>query len=215
MSLENLKRTFDQATPFDVTAGRAAYRKYNRIMHKLAEKCQATPRTAAAAVFAALSPNNDYHGNLRDAHNLLLACHRRLRLDEFKVSTYGHNKLKAWCIANGADPLELIRAKKTRNFFKNVSDPADKDPVTVDGHMINVWRGRRESLVGLKSTGALYDQVADGIRGLADSVNFIPCELQAVLWLTWRRLHGIHTSRQLELWDVELLAARCGYHPVQ
>jgi len=213
VSIENLKRTFDLANEFDISVGRGAYRKYNRIMCKLAEKCGTTPRIASA-VFAALSPNNDYHGNLRDTHTVLMASKQNLFSDEFKVSTYGNNKRKALYIADGADPLDQIRAKKTRNFFLNVDNPIDREPVTIDGHMINIWRGWRERLVGLRSTPALYDEIADGVRRTAAGLDLIPCELQAILWITWRRIHGIKTSQQMELWDAELLAARCGYHPV-
>ena len=205
----------EQATDFDIIAGRSAYPKYNRIMCRIADRCQTTPRTASA-VFAALSPNNDYHGNLRDTNTVLLASKNMMFSEQFKVSTYGNNKRKALSIAYGAEPLNEIRAKKTRNFFKNVYNPADKEPVTVDGHMINIWQGWRQNLVGLISSPALYDTIADGVRDLAGTVGMIPCELQAVLWITWRRrLHGIQTSQQLEMWDVELLAARCGYHPVE
>ena len=204
----------EQATDFDIIAGRAAYPKYNRIMCRIADKCQTTPKIASA-VFAALSPNNDYHGNLRDAFNLLQARAQGREIHEFKVSTYGQNKRKAWMIAHGADPLDLIRAKKTRNFFQNVSDPSDRRPVTIDGHMINIWRGYRTNLVGLRSQPSLYDEVATGVRELADGLDFVPCELQAILWMTWRRIHGIRTSQQIEFWDVELLAARLGYHPVE
>ena len=94
MSVDNLKRVFDSALPSDRETGLAAYAKYNRIMQELARQCQTTTERAAA-VFAALSPNNDYHGNLRDAHKLLTAHRDGCSLDDFSVSTYGMNKLKA------------------------------------------------------------------------------------------------------------------------
>jgi len=211
VSVDNLKRVLDQATPHEVSLGLDAYPKYNRIMVKLAERCKTTPCTAAA-VFSALSPNNDYHGNLRDAHTLLTAAAAGRGIEDFTVSTYGQNKRKAWRIVHGEDPLKLIVAKKTRSFFRNVHDPCDPEPVTVDGHMINVWRCQRIKLVGLRYPHSLYDEVSDGVRLLARSSRLVPCQVQSIIWLTWRRIHSIKPTHQLEFWDADLLAARLGFH---
>lgn len=211
VSVDKLRTVLDQALPSDVAAGLDSYRKYNRIMVKLGAHCGTTTKIAAA-VFAALSPNNDYHGNLRDAHKLLAAHRKGTPYAEFTVSTYGQNKLKAWRIVNGEDPLALITANKTRSFFQNISDPEDVVPVTIDGHMLNMWRGRRENLVGLSFPTKLYAQVAEDARILAREHQMIPCQMQGVLWLTWRRLHGIRSTQQQELWDADLLAARLGFH---
>lgn len=181
-------------------------------MVAMASKTGHAPRVAAA-VFSALSPNNDYHGNLGDVHTLLAAATSGTSLDSFSVHTYGHNKRKAWQIAHGADPLELIVAKKTRSFFLNIDNPDNPEPVTVDGHMINIWRCQRQNLVGLRASGSLYDTVADGVRALAQEHRMIPCQMQGVLWLTWRRLHGIKTSCQLSFWDEDFMAARLGLRP--
>lgn len=212
MSVDNLKRVFDQATAHEIEIGLDAYATYNRIMVKLAQHCATTP-CVASAVFSALSPNNDYHGNLRDTHTLLTAAMRGRALEDFTVSTYGQNKRKAWRIAHGEDPLKLIVAKKTRSFFLNVHDPQNPEPVTVDGHMVNVWRCQRVNLVGLRFPHSLYDEVADGVRTLAQSTRLVPCQVQAIVWTVWRRMHWIKPTHQLEFWDVELLAARLGYHP--
>ena len=211
MSVDNLKSVYRQATAHDQVVGLDAFPKYNRIMVKLAAHCRTTP-TIAAAVFSALSPNNDYHGNLRDAHALLMAAHQGQSLDDFVVSTYGQNKRKAWRIAHGEDPLKLIVAKKTRSFFLNVSNPRDPVPVTVDGHMVNVWRCKRESLVGLRFPHSLYDEIANGVRELAAQYKLVPCQVQSIVWMTWRRLHGIKPAAQMEFWDADLLAARLGFH---
>lgn len=212
MSVDNLKRTLDRASPFEIEAGLDSYRKYNRIMAALAAKTGHTPRIASA-VFAALSPNNDYHGNLRDTHTLLNAARCGANIDDFSVSTYGNNKRKAWRIVHGEDPLELIVAKKTRSFFLNIADPNDPEPVTVDGHMYNVWRCQRENLVGLRWRTKHYDEIAEGVRELAARCRFVPCQLQGILWITWRRIHGIKSTTQLSFWDEDFLAARLGLHP--
>lgn len=202
----------DRASAFEVEAGLNSYAKYNRIVSMLAAKTGHTPRIGAA-VFSALSPNNDYHGNLRDAHTLMTAAAQGRNIDDFSVSTYGPNKRKAWRIVHGDDPLELIVAKKTRSFFLNIADPSDPEPVTVDGHMYNIWRGQRENLVGLRWRNKAYDEIADGVRQLASEHRLVPCQLQGILWITWRRIHHIKPSTQLTFWDEDFAAARLGLHP--
>ena len=54
MSVDNLKRVFDQATAHEIEIGLDAYATYNRIMVKLAQHCATTP-CVASAVFSALS----------------------------------------------------------------------------------------------------------------------------------------------------------------
>lgn len=211
VSVDNLKRTLDRATSFDIEAGLASFCRYHRIVTLIAAKTGHTPRIAAG-VFAALSPNNDYHGNLRDTHTLMKAAKSGQNLTDFSVSTYGPNKRKAWAIAHGEDPLDLIVAKKTRSFFLNIDNPDDPVPVTIDGHMYNIWRCQRENLVGLRWRVKNYDQIADDVRALAQECKMVPCQMQGVLWITWRRIHRIKTSDQLTFWDEDLAAARLGLH---
>jgi len=209
MSVENLKKVFSQATPHDIAEGRDSYPRYRRIMELMGAKHGFDHRTAAA-VFCALSPNNDYYGNLRDASTLLRAKRALKNLDDFRVSTYGNNKRKAWALAGGADPLELIKAPKTRSFFLNVCDPADPVPVTVDGHIYNCWNGRRVNLVGLRGLPD-YDEVAEGVRCLAREHGMVPCQMQGVLWMTWKRMHGILITPQTTFWCDDLIYADVGF----
>ena len=210
MSIENLTKTLGQATRAERSEGAASYQKYSLITAEIAEK-YGFERQIGAAVFAALSPNNSYHGNLRDVDSLLRAAQNGQEIHEVKVSTYGNNKRKAWRIAHGADPLTELVAPKTRSFYLNVYDPLDPGPVTVDGHMFNCWSGTRINLVGLRTPKSQYEVVAEGVRALALTAGLVPCQLQAVLWLTHRRIHGILTPPQLSLWDADYHAARLGY----
>jgi hypothetical protein len=213
MSIENLRLIFNQATKADLVDGRGSYRRYNKIMRMMGGNHGYSHRIAAA-VFCALSPNNDYNGNLRDARNLLKNHRAGRSIEDFKVSTYGNNKRKAWALAGGADPLSLILAPKTRSFYLNVCDPTDPEPVTVDGHIHNCWSGKRMSLVGLRTLGN-YDEVAAAVRLLAFENKMVPCEMQGVLWFTWKRIHSILNSGQTTFWHDDMVCAGIGFHLTQ
>ena len=212
MSVDNLNRIFNSASEHDLKIGLTAYAKYNEIMVRLAAEFNVSSMTTSA-IFSALSPNNSYHGNLRDAHMMLSAWKNSQDISEFKVHTYGNNKRKAWRIAHGENPLDLIIAKKTRNFMLNVYNPNDPVPVTVDGHMINIWRGSRTKLTELRYPVHLYDEISNNVREMAQRLNLIPCQVQCTMWHVWRKMHAIHSTDQTELWDVELINARLGFHP--
>lgn len=212
MCLDNLRRVAEKCLPSDRIAALNSYFKYKELTSKIADNYGFTPETGAA-VFAALSPNNDYFGNLRDCDRLLRAAVCGLALSQFSVSTYGNNKIKAWRIAKGENPLDLIVANKTRNFFLNITDPTDPVPVTVDGHMLNCWRNEKMRLVGLRSTKNDYHTVADGVRQVASELNLIPSQCQGLIWLTWKRIHSIRLGKQQEFWDPEFIAARIGFFP--
>jgi hypothetical protein len=212
MCVENLKAVYDRASRRDVTIAADSYPKYNRLVGRIAAK-HGYSLCIGAAVFAALSPNNDYWGNLRDTDTLLAGAAAGKTVEDVSVHTYGHNKRKAWAIAHGADPYLQIIASKTRNFFLNVLDPTDPVPVTIDGHMYNVWHGVRRNLVGLRVPNSLYEVVADGVRSLAAEKECLPCVVQGVLWITWKKIHRIRISPQGEFWDPDYLAANLGFWP--
>ena len=209
--MQNLTRVFDFADKVDIKIAEEAWHKMHRLTARIAEKHGFSSRVGAA-VFSALSPNNDYHGNLRDCDRLLSAARQGLTIDQFKVSTYGNNKRKAWDITHGRDPLDLIVFPKTRNFYMNVNDPLDPHPVTVDGHIYNAWHGKRISLKGMaqKGNSKLYEEVAQDIRELGRIKGIIPNVVQGILWFSWRRMHKILYNSQLTLWDQEWAAAGFG-----
>lgn len=212
--LDNLRRVADQAGPDDWDLARSAWRTYRTLTSRIALETGFTPRVGAA-IFAALSPNNDYYGNLRDTRRVLAGVRAGLTPDQVKVSTYGQNKLKAWRIAQGEEPLDLIVYPKTRNFFLNVHDPDDPVPITIDGHIFNAWMGERIPLKGAaqRMNGRYYQEASEDVRRLGEEMALIPNQAQGLVWWTWRRIHGIKFDPQLEFWSREALHAGFLFHP--
>ena len=208
-----MQKVYDQATEHDIRIAIVSYLTYHRLTAAIAKK-HGFSSTTGAAVFAALSPNNDYHGNLRDTGKLLAAAQAGHRITDFTVSTYGPNKQKAWRIAHGESPHELIVALKTMNFFHNVDDPTDPNFVTIDGHMFNVFHGVRRPIQSrnnknrvVKVTRWDYVEIAAAVKTFADNYALLPCQMQAILWQVWRKIHSIRRSNQDGLWDLDYLAA--------
>jgi hypothetical protein len=209
MSAENLWNTYLKSIPVEREEAIASYDRYHLICRTIAER-HGYPVEVACGVFSALSPNNEYHGNIRDLETVLVNARRGGTLDDFTVATYGNNKRKAWDIVHGQPVGEAIKARKTWAFFNNVFRPSDPEFVTVDGHMYWCWAGRAGTVKGLRgknrtdsglegtpSLGAkLYEEIAGDVRGLAFALGLVPCQLQAILWVTWKRIHRRAYSNQ-------------------
>lgn len=225
--MNHLAALLDKTNRWDREHAAKSYVEYNRLLAGVAAETGFTLEMTAG-VFSALSPNNSYFGNLRDARRLLSAVARHDSINSISVSTYGGNKRKAWAIASGIiQPLEAIVAQKTRSFYLNLVDPKDPVPVTVDGHMYWAYRGTRGGwLAGgrnkerketdyARMTKLLYEEIAEAVRELARTrAGMIPCELQACLWHAWRRLHWIQQRPQMEIWCPSSLVAGLGFKPV-
>lgn len=212
MAVNHLQCVFDQATTFERNEGLVAYEKYKELTSRIANDTGFDSDTGHA-VFAALSPNNDYHGNLRDCRRLLSGVATGLKHDQVRCSTYNQNKLKAWRIANGSRPLSELLGTKTRSFYQNIANPSDPYPVTVDGHMVNCWRGITVPLRQVKMNDRVYADVAREIRVLARHVGIVSSACQAIIWYTHRRLTGNMSTVQSEFWDADSLAAGLGFFP--
>lgn len=206
--IENFKRVFNQSTSYEKELAKNSYYNYNTLTTYIAKEL-GFPSYVGPAVFSALSPNSTYFGNLQDVRILLEAKRAGKDISEFKVHTYGNNKRKAWRIADCQDdPLNLIVAKKTRNFYLNCLNPSDPYPVTCDGHVYNASRYIKENLVGLRGfSDRRYEELAEGIRILAKELNILPNQLQGVIWVTWRRLIGFYNESQTEFWSKDKFIA--------
>lgn len=193
----NIFQVYARADRWDVETGLVAYQRYHEILEDIASKYSTSAQIAIGA-FAALSPNNDYAGNLKDTHRVLAARVRHESIDSFNVTTYGPNKAKAWRICQGENPLDVLAGRKTNNFYRNIQNPLDPNPVTIDGHMYSVWQLKRFRMDDAKvGSGTTYDDIADDFRTVARVLGILPNQLQATCWHTWKRINLIVMDRAM------------------
>ncbi|MCK9513699.1 MAG: hypothetical protein M0R28_21080 [Pigmentiphaga sp.] len=221
MSVDNLRRTLDLADRIDRQEGSRSYQIHQRNMCRLALRYGFT-RAAVTGAFSALSPNNDFLGNLRSTATLLIAKREGLPCSAATVSTYKACALRAWRCLEGEDFLAFTKGKKTRAFYLNIMDPMDPEPVCVDGHMISCWAGKRLTMKEAVRVKAPYDRIADDVRTVALEQGMIPNQVQAILWFTWKRLHrSKYVGCQLDLfrlgdqWAQEILPDDIQPFPIQ
>lgn len=202
MSLENVKKILPLIDRIDYREGLIAYQRYRNMLSKLAEK-YALPLPSVIAAFVSLSPNNNYMGNLRSTVTLLECLRQGKQVEWVNVSTYRACKFRAWKYLTGElDFLAVTKGPKIRSFYFNIIDPENPDYVTIDGHMFSLWIGERMKMVESARARIKYQDVAKGISQIAIcEQGLIPNQLQAMLWFTWKRIHNIVYSPQLNLLD--------------
>jgi len=185
----------------DHDEGLLAYSRYNWVMEAFADYYGYTLQEATE-VFVALSPNSDYHGNLRSLASVLDGHSKTLKPEQITVSTYNACKNRAISYLNGVSFLDTVKGPKISAFRHNILNPQSSDMVTVDGHMIHAWHGTKGTMkdAAAKMRGKKdYLEIADGLKLIAKSLQIAPCQLQAILWLARKRILGIKSDDQLEL----------------
>lgn len=199
VGIDNFAATYRLADNTDKTEGCLAYGRYLHMMTEIAAEYQ-LPLERIVAAFVALSPNNDYVGNLRSLVSVLHGLRHNWPHDLIGVSTYRKCADRAISYLTGEQDFEkTVRGPKIRAFYFNILNPNDPAHVTIDGHMSALWQGRvmtmREAIVKPR----VYSQIADDLKALARQLGYIPNQLQAILWFTRKRVLRIRFNAQLNL----------------
>lgn len=195
--VDNILRVWDQADPVDFTEGMLAYHRYRQTLDRIAQHYH-VQLSAIVGMFCSLSPNTAYMTNLRAVVSVL---------NGYRGAGYGACRDRAIRCMRGEQFLDFTRGLKTRNFYQNIMDPDDPEPVTIDGHAYSVYDGQyhtmRSQVLRRKFP---YHTVADTYRECAIIVGggLLPNQLQSVTWFTWKRIHQVIFEPQLHLYRAAL-----------
>ena len=192
--VRNILKLYRQATQEDTANGVEWYARAERMAKAIAEDA-GLPLPTVIGVMAALSPNNKWERNCKDAATMCQAWQKGEGMDSFKVSCYNTMKAKAWAIldlglTDDEDILSHLNGQKIRSFYSNIRG---LDEVTIDGHALNIARGKREGLTSDKTNMGKreYRSMQEVYVRAAKRVNVKPHVLQAITWTTWKRIHNI------------------------
>lgn len=184
----NLAQVYQRVDAIDLDEGRQAYTRYHDLMQALADY-HGTTIEKMTACFVVTSPNNDYMKNLRSAVSVVRGYLDGFSAERITVSTYGKCKTRAYKVMAGADFLDFTKGQKTRSFYRNILDPYDPDPVTIDGHMLAMAVGHYLTMREAVRSKLKYDDVVMATKLLAYKHQLLANQVQAILWFTWKRIH--------------------------
>jgi hypothetical protein len=190
----NILTCYGMATPQEKLDGLQWYNRARRDCRKVA-KSKNLSLMKVVGVVAASSPNLGWPKNVPTAEQIIDA--HSAKIDHENIDgcmAYKANRLKGYKVLDGVNRyaaiLKTLNGPKISAFFDNIMGG---DSVTVDGHARNIAYGER---VGLKSNAANigkaeYLNIAMSYRRAAGILGIKACDLQAITWVTWRRIHGI------------------------
>jgi hypothetical protein len=185
----NILSMFSRATIDELALGKTWYSRANSECQEILENSGNNRHNLKTIIgmTAALSPRNKWSRNLEDVRNLSAD-------DNAKVSTFHRNKGKALLIKSinqptNVDILDILGGDKVQSFYANLLNPTLPDIVTIDAHAIGVWLGTR--VTGVRAKGDAYQMIQQAYIDTANGLGIIPCQLQAITWLTYRRINKI------------------------
>ena len=190
----NIKAVYALASVDEIITGTHWYEHAREAARKLSELYDLT-QFAAIGVIAALSPRNKWTRNLIDAENVISAYVSSgvEACESIKVCTFGSNKNKALRILDAIPTLDVVEnilsGPKLKEFFRCIIGQED---VCIDGHAYSIWFGDRIALKNVPSIGVkLRRQIKADYIEVAKKNDIPPYELQAITWVTHRRLHNV------------------------
>lgn len=195
-NVNNIKAIYLLATTQEKIDGANWYKSAHKIALNLADDYGLTLQTAAG-VIAALSPRNKWSRNVIDAENLIETFVRDPESAvNIKVCTFNKNKEKALKILKNNQDFftdntrEILSGPKLNEFFNCILGV--EDDVCIDGHAYCIFNGSRTSLKDVPSIGVkLRKEIKSDFRKAAAKFNISAAEMQAITWVTWRRIHGV------------------------
>jgi len=174
----NILAIYDQASNDEVMSGLSWY----PTAHEVAR--EASNVISGAGIIAALSPRLPWH------RNIILA--RQCFDSPLNGGALGNSVRAANAIRNGAHPLDVLGGLKTRAFFDNIANPFTSRAVTVDVHAIRIAGITDRDSIGK----GLYNEISAAYTDAAKYAGISPAEMQAITWVTYRRIINIWTHRK-------------------
>lgn len=175
--------TYHQATEDQQRRGLSWYHHIHGIALELADGDAAK----GAGVIAALSPNQAWDINLRNARTALATgvCFGTGDMTE-----------KAKAILSGVRPEEVLPMHlKTGHFYRCILDPDDTEPVAIDRHAHDIAYGHRLGQMPRNLKGQRYASLVGVYQAAARHLGLVPSAVQAVTWVVWTE-EGAGTERR-------------------
>ena len=117
------------------------------------------------------------------------------------VAGYPDSVKKAIDILETNDPTAYVTGPKVTVFFESLVDPEKmREHLTLDGHAINIWRGEKKPLKGLKQPTARERPAmeADYAKAAAE-LGMSVQGLQALTWYIWKMTQPVQKGADSEV----------------
>jgi hypothetical protein len=204
---KNILEIYKQANNEEISSGKIWYKQTNEISRLMAVKYNLTV-IQTSGIIAALSPGTNWNQNIIDANNLCSLLNVGKNIKAIVCTTYNQNKFKASYLWQNSQltKIEVFqvllgcskKVNKTSSFFLNILNPEIDDICTIDRHAYRINLGLTES-IDVPLTEKRYLCMNSAYKQASKQINISSIELQAITWLTFRRLNNIIYNKQFEV----------------
>ena len=197
MSSKNILSVYNLATVADTQAGQTWYARALTFADNLGEVYNINYATIVA-IIASLSPRNKWERNLQDAEKMVKVYANGGTYEDLinlKVCTFTPGKVKAARIltdkVTDRDELRaILKGPKLIEFFNCIL--GNESDVCIDGHAYSIWLGERVTLADVPAIGVkLRRKIKADYQLAAQILGVEPHVVQAITWVTWKRIHGV------------------------
>ena len=190
----NINKVFKLATQAELAHGLEWYKAAKAACQAMADTCE-LPLAVVVGVVAALSPTNRWERNLIDADNMLSTFTSGGYVEDTAPCTYKTMRDKAWeiledGIAQDADDIaKTLNGPKITDFFWCIMGA---DVCVIDGHAWCIANADRRTMQEVPSIGKKLRRELQAAYSKAGKRHGMTAfEMQAVTWVTWKRLHKV------------------------
>ena len=201
--INSIIRFYNLATTTELKDGLDWYTTANEYCRELASRFNITIQQAAG-IIAVFSPQAGWTENKRYAVSFLIN-HKNILRSRVQVK-----KAKKIVTLSSEDDIYNAQtvadaAFKTKSFFLNILNPDVATDVTIDRHAIAVCLQLPDHTFALdqsyaKYTKAQYDFFQTCYIRAAAKLDILPHQLQAITWLTYRRLRELKEHTDSNHW---------------
>ena len=189
--VRNILAVYYQASEYDRQTGMDWYDRAYIIAENLAILYNIEVRQAAG-VIAAISPRVSWSRNVILAEQLISGYKKSLPVEMYTKGIMADGCGKAHQILKGNAPVStILKGNKVRAFYICILTPEMTEAVCVDTHAISIALGFRckdKDTAKIFKSEKLYNEIAEAYRNAAVVAGIRPHQMQAVTWVTWRRL---------------------------
>jgi hypothetical protein len=185
----NILKVYNQASDAERSAGMYWYETAHNDARAIAEKNGVTVQQACG-VIAAISPGLEWGLNLIQANEFVRAFKAKRKLPQ--VGVYGQkNVIKAKRILQGENPYDVLplTGPKVRAFYYCISEPLTAESVCIDRHArcLAYYKLSDRTATSIVRP-AEFRRLAAVYAQLASELGLRPHQLQAITWVTWKRI---------------------------
>ena len=199
--INSIIRFYSLATLSEYKEGMNWYKDANVYAKELAQRFDITVQQSAG-IIGAFSPQAGWLENKRYAVTFLLTPNVRLR------SLIQVNKAKKILTLKSESDIYTAlsvngTAWKTKSFFLNILNPDIQTAATIDRHAVAVCIQSTNNVAALPKidlTGNQYPFFEHCYIKAATKLGILPHQLQAITWLTYRRLRELKDHSDSNQW---------------